>query len=256
MTRVDGRIPLPVLRETWSECQSCELGTRRLSVGGELVTGQGALGGIAFVGENTGVEEETEGVPFVGSGGVVLRNTLQKYQLDQVAYFTNIVACRSCAAGIDADGNVMRDRRGNVYYRDQEPTSTQTESCAPRLFQELYTVDPVLIVALGNIAAKRLLQRPVTYSEAGKLFSAKLPGHAHVPRLTEKRQLWLRKYKGEWVTPTTQNEVEYPVLVALSPNYVLANINDQRMGNPAATFDSNMRITRRLYDKLLEACGS
>jgi DNA polymerase len=244
---------LPVLRQQWSQCQNCELGQRRVQVGGQFVFGEGVRGGILFIGEGPGKDEEKEGRPFIGKSGQVLRDVLKRLGLESVSYITNTVCCRSCAQQFSQEGQPITYDDGRPRIVDQAPTALQVQACAARLYEEIYMVDPVLIVTLGGGAAEAMLHRAVTItSECGNPYVVKIPGATHIPQLTEKRQQWLRKVKKQWVMPTAQNYVEYHCILNFHPAYVLRNLKDERKGNPAQRFFETMKLVKRVYNKYLQ----
>jgi uracil-DNA glycosylase len=244
---------LPVLNAQWQQCQNCELGVRRKQVGGNFVAGEGVPGGILFVGEGPGKDEEASGRPFVGRSGVVLRDTLEDNDMTRLSYITNCVSCRSCGQAYDSEGHPRINERGQPIIKDDAPSVSQLQACSPRLYEEIYMVDPVLIVALGGTAAEFLLHRPVTItSEVGSMHVVHIPGATKRPVLTEKRKQWLRKVHKEWVMPTTQNLVDYACVLNLHPAYVLRNIRDERKGNATEKFVDTMKFVKRIYDQYVE----
>jgi DNA polymerase len=252
MVAPDYNKTLPVLQQQWSRCQNCELGQRRVKVGGQFVFGEGTPGGILFIGEGPGKDEEKEGRPFIGKSGQVLRDVLGQLGLTDVSYITNTVCCRSCAQQFSREGQPQTYDDGQPRIADQPPTTLQVHACSPRLYEEIYLVDPVLIVTLGGGAAEAMLHRAVTItSECGNAYVVKIPGAATVPQLTEKRQQWLRKVKKQWVMPTAQNYVEYHCVLNLHPAYVLRNLKDERPGNPAERFFETMKLVKKVYLKYL-----
>lgn len=249
MVEPDVNKTLPVLNAQWQQCQNCELGVHRAQEGGSFVFGEGVPGGILFLGEGPGRDEENSGRPFVGKSGQVLRDTLKDNGMEHVAYITNCVTCRSCAQAYDSEGHPRVNDRGQPIIRDQPPTPNQVVQCSPRLFEEIYMVDPVLIVALGGTAAEFLLHRSVSITvETGTMHVARIPGATHQAMLTEKKQQWLRKVRGAWVSPTTQSQVEYACILNLHPSYVLRNIGDERPGNPTEKFMETMKFVKNVYD--------
>ena len=94
---------------------------------------------IMFVGEAPGADEDAQGVPFVGRAGQLLTKMIEAMGLsrDQV-YIANVLKCRP-------PGN-----------RDPEPD--EVERCEPFLFQQIASVQPKVIIALGAFAARTLLK--------------------------------------------------------------------------------------------------
>ncbi len=91
-----------------------------------------------IIGEGPGAEEDQRGEPFVGRAGKLLDAMLAALQLRRDGvYIANIVKCRP-------PGN-------------RDPSAVEIESCWPYLLRQIEWVDPALILALGRVAAQRLL---------------------------------------------------------------------------------------------------
>jgi uracil-DNA glycosylase family 4 len=99
-----------------------------------------------FVGEGPGRQEDLKGEPFVGPAGKLLDNMLASLGLgrDADAYIANVVKCRPA----DDDGS------------DRPPSPEEIAACLPFLRQQIETIQPDVIVALGRIAAVALLGLP------------------------------------------------------------------------------------------------
>ena len=126
------------LKQTVSNCTSCALHAQRT----QAVLGVGdTQADWLFVGEAPGAEEDLQGEPFVGQAGKLLDNMLASIELARGAnvYIANVVKCRP-------PGN-----------RNPEPSEAQ--ACAPYLDRQIALIQPKLIVALGKVAAVRLLGR-------------------------------------------------------------------------------------------------
>lgn len=254
----DIRKPLSALREEWEGCTKCELGTRRLEVGGSFVFGEGEVNGVMFIGEGPGVNEEEYGRPFIGESGKLLRDGIQQAGINQY-YISNVVACRSCEQAYDNAGQPVF--RYNRYTKVQEPkiidrppTTTQLQACLPRIHEEIYLVDPLLIVGLGGEACKILLGgKAVTITkETGVPRTIEVPGAAYNPILTEKKKVWRRKIKGEWRMPVAQNMVRYLMIPLIHPAYALRFSEDQRHGSPMHNFALGLQLIKRIYDRMIQ----
>jgi uracil-DNA glycosylase len=250
----DARKSLAKLREEWRTCTACELGARREAVGGGFVFGEGVTRGLMFIGEGPGKDEEAEGRPFIGKSGQLLRKILDRLGV-QDFYISNTVACRSCAPVTDAAGNPLMTRgypnRPSVpKYQDKAPLKAHTEACRPRLMEEVYLVDPVVIVALGGEASQTLADKPVSImKEHGVPREIVIPGAATIPSLTPKGT-WVRKGKG--VTnprPTEQNEVRYLMIPTVHPAFVLRRANDFARDNPFKYLVDDIRQAQSIYDR-------
>lgn len=124
------------------KCRLCETRTR-------TVFGVGPRGApLMVVGEGPGADEDAQGEPFVGRAGKLLDEMLRAIGRSRRTdtYIANVVKCRP-------PGN-------------REPADDEADACRGYLEQQLRLVRPKLIVALGRIAAQRLL---VTETPIGKL---------------------------------------------------------------------------------------
>ncbi len=257
---LDVRKPLQVLAEEWESCTACELGKRRTSLGAPFIPGTGVKNGIMFVGEAPGEVDESLGVIFADRPGKLLRDVLERLKFTNF-YLTNIVGCRACEPVLNADGQpVMRKQfRGPpvMRFRDQVPLPTQIESCRKRLYEEIYIVDPVLIVTLGATASEAVLKRPVSITkERGRAVHCDIPGGTLRAVLTDKKKVWGRKVHGEYTLPTEQNEVRYLVVPTLHPSYVLRKFNDRGSGSPLQQFAEDIRLAVKTYERyLIETTG-
>lgn len=215
-----------------------------------------------FIGEGPGRFEEEAGEPFVGKSGELLRKVLTKLKFEDY-YLTNLVACRSCEAVIDPDTNTPKMRKGKggkpdeIVYRDVVPTPTQIQACAARLYEEIYLVDPVVIVALGVTAAEFLTGRSVSITrERGNTVQIEIPGATNRPVLTDKKQVWGRKVHGVYQLPTETNMVTYTTVLSMHPSYVTRKENDLGLNSPIKQFVADIRAAVKIYEKhLVEALG-
>lgn len=229
----DIRRSLDVLADAWSLCQGCELGVRRHEVGGSFVFGEGTRGGIMLVGEGPGLPEEKEGRPFIGKSGMLLRHMLEHAGLTDY-YMTNTVACRSCSPAFDSIGRqlMFKDWKSGLQVpriNDEPPTPKQMATCSPRLFEQIYMVDPVLLISLGPAAANALTGRHISLTkEHGTIREVEVPGAWKLPVLTEKKKQWYRKVSGQMIAPVVDNMVRYNVLMTFHPAFALRYVEDRR----------------------------
>ncbi len=133
----DRRQALEQLAAEVTRCRRCEelFATRT-----QTVFGVGPLDpDIAFIGEAPGADEDRQGEPFVGRAGQLLNRMIAAigYRREDV-YICNILKCRP-------PGN-------------RTPTVQECRNCFPYLEQQLALVRPKYLVALGNTAARALLQ--------------------------------------------------------------------------------------------------
>ena len=124
------------LRAAVAACRNCRLCETRTNT----VFGVGPLRApLMVVGEGPGADEDAKGEPFVGRAGKLLDEMLRAIGRSRQAdtFIANVVKCRP-------PGN-------------REPAEDEAESCRPYLEAQLQRVKPKLIVALGRVAAQRLL---------------------------------------------------------------------------------------------------
>ena len=126
----------PALAEQVRTCERCSLCQTRT----QAVFGVGATNApLMIVGEGPGADEDRQGEPFVGAAGKLLDQMLgaigRSRQSD--VYIANVVKCRP-------PGN-------------RDPLETEADACRPYLAKQIELLQPRLIVALGRVAAQRLL---------------------------------------------------------------------------------------------------
>lgn len=243
---VDFTRTLEDLHDEWESCTKCPLGQRRLQVNGNFVRGEGKPRSVMFIGEGPGVEEEAEGRPFIGRSGKILRGILQKLDFKDF-YITNAVTCRACVPAEDAQGN-PRFRKGVQVFKDERPLPPYLAACNPRLQEEIYLVDPIVIVALGGTAAETLLGRSVSIlAIRGIPEHMSIKGAAFSPSVTDKKGVWGRKQGGHLVYPIEQNEVRYLVLPTLHPAYVARQMSDKGPRSPFMQFVDDIKMAIKVY---------
>ena len=127
---------LAALEREASACTRCPLSAGRTQV----VFGVGDPDAdLMFVGEGPGREEDLKGEPFVGRSGQLLDRILGEelgVGRDRV-YIANVVKCRP-------PGN-------------RDPLPEEVATCRPYLDEQVALIEPKVIVALGNFAARLLL---------------------------------------------------------------------------------------------------
>jgi DNA polymerase len=124
------------LQTTVTTCQLCELSqTRQQTVFG--IGNQQA--DVLIIGEAPGAEEDKQGEPFVGRAGQLLDAMLKAvgFERDDV-YIANILKCHPP--------------------ENRDPSPDEAAQCWPYLKRQIELVQPKVILALGRIAAQRLLQ--------------------------------------------------------------------------------------------------
>ena len=124
------------LKRVCGDCTRCGLCETRKNV----VFGVGnEAADVMFVGEGPGEQEDLQGQPFVGPAGKLLDDMLSIIDLsrEKNCYIGNIVKCRPP--------------------RNRDPLETEQDACIGYLRNQVALVKPKIIICLGRIAAKRLI---------------------------------------------------------------------------------------------------
>ena len=248
---LDARRPLSSLHEQWSTCQSCALGKQRLAAGRNFVHGIGSTRTIMFIGDGPDEDAEIVGAPFVGSAGGILRTLLARFGLREY-YITNLVACRSCVPQTNSYGKPVMRRGGELMYKDEPPLPAHCAACRPRLNEEIYLVDPTVIVGLGSKACEVLTGRPANLDrDSGEARPIAIPGATYTPDLTDKGH-WRRKTKGVWMQPVKLSTVQYHFVPTYHPRDVNRVLDDHGHGNVLEKFAHALRSAIATHDSYLE----
>jgi len=179
------------LRARVAACTRCELHATRT----QTVFGVGnPRARWMFIGEAPGAEEDKQGEPFVGRAGQLLTSMLKALGLRREdVYIANVLKCRP-------PGN-------------RDPKPEEARHCRGYLERQIELVAPLLIVAVGRIAAQNLL--------ATDSALARLRGQVHA--LGERR---------------------WPLIVTYHPAYLLRSTGEKRKAWQDLVFAR--RILRRL----------
>lgn len=99
---------------------------------------------LLVVGEAPGADEDRQGEPFVGRAGQLLNAMLKAIRLSREEVYI---------------ANILKSRPPN----NRDPRPEETEACMPYLERQIALIQPRVILAVGRIAAQRLLQsdRPI-----------------------------------------------------------------------------------------------
>ncbi len=127
---------LAAIRNVIGDCTRCPLAYAGRRT---IVFGDGSPNArLMFVGEGPGADEDASGVPFVGKAGQLLNNMISAMGLKrEEVYIANIVKCRPPA--------------------NRTPEPVEANTCSPFLLEQIDTIQPQVIVALGGTAATYLL---------------------------------------------------------------------------------------------------
>jgi uracil-DNA glycosylase family protein len=133
---------LPALRQAATICHGCDLYKRA----SQTVFGEGSGDSpVMMVGEIPGDQEDVLGKPFVGPAGRLLDSALEEIGIHRKEiYVTNAVK------------HFKWEARGKKRLH-KKPGRREVVACRAWLEAEIFTVRPVVIVALGATAAQSLL---------------------------------------------------------------------------------------------------
>lgn len=123
------------LEQRCNSCTKCDLCRNRHNV----VFGVGSRDArIMFIGEGPGEQEDLQGEPFVGPAGKLLDDMLSIIDLDRRScYIANIVKCRPP--------------------NNRNPLDEEQDACIGYLCNQIALIKPQVIVCLGRVAAKRII---------------------------------------------------------------------------------------------------
>ncbi len=104
---------------------------------------------FALVGEAPGIASIENRRQWTGTGGLILRREIRRLGLDleDLFYLTNAVKCWPAARGRSA--------------ANRSPLASEARRCRPFLLAEMEILRPEVIVAVGGVAARALLDRPI-----------------------------------------------------------------------------------------------
>lgn len=137
------------LRDINIECTACALAVSRTQV---VFAAGDAPADVMFVGEAPGMNEDLQGVPFVGRSGQLLDRLLVEagIERDQVV-IANVVKCRP------------PDNR--------DPLPEEVDTCKWWLRRQVHLVDPAVICTLGSFATRWALGKNARITrDRGKRF--------------------------------------------------------------------------------------
>ena len=137
---------LDQLKKIVESCKLCELHKTRINT----VFGAGSdRSKLVIIGEAPGAEEDKTGLPFVGRSGKLLTKMLEAigFSRDDV-FICNVLKCRPP--------------------NNRDPKSEEIRQCSMYLDKQLEILKPKYILALGRIAAKRILEKDLAMKEFRK----------------------------------------------------------------------------------------
>jgi uracil-DNA glycosylase family 4 len=136
LDKVPGDTLLKISQDIGDDCTRCKLHKGRH----KIVFGDGnSKAQLVFIGEGPGADEDEQGLPFVGRAGKLLTQMIEAMGLQRKdVYICNVVKCRPP--------------------QNRAPEPDEVETCSPYLIRQIDAINPKVLVCLGAVAAKTLLQ--------------------------------------------------------------------------------------------------
>jgi DNA polymerase len=117
---------------------------------------------LMFIGEAPGEHEDLQGIPFVGQAGQLLTKIIEAMGLRRAdVYIANICKFRPP--------------------KNRLPTPAEVDACLPYLRRQIEIVHPKIIVTLGNLSTRTLLQTEEGITKIRGAFTDFAPGIQLMP---------------------------------------------------------------------------
>lgn len=209
------------LKQEWSGCRKCMLGDMREAEAPGIATYYGDKVDVLFgdgnpdadiviVGEAPGEEETLHGIPFIGPSGKLLNQLLARTsgdpEIKKLLKEYNSERRHTEQSTNDFTVSMVEWRQKNFFItnavgcrppENRTPIPPEVEACWDRLWNIIYIVDPVLIIACGNSALAALSRK-------------------RVAKITKERgAVYDMTYEGR-IGPVT-----YPVVPIFHPSYLI-----------------------------------
>lgn len=135
-SQANGGKSLEEIRKELGDCTRCRLCEGRKNI----VFGVGNPNAeLMFIGEGPGADEDAQGEPFVGRAGQLLNKIIEAMGMKRSdIYIGNVVKCRPP--------------------ENRAPLPDEVATCIPFLHQQIEAIQPKVIVCLGAVAYKSLMQ--------------------------------------------------------------------------------------------------
>ena len=124
-----------ILEQQCKNCTKCELYKTKTNT----VFGRGSkTAKILFIGEAPGEQEDLQGIPFCGASGQLLDKYIAATDIHEDEFYI---------------GNILKCRPPH----NRDPLPEEQDACIGYLRNQVALIKPKIIVCLGRIAAKRLI---------------------------------------------------------------------------------------------------
>jgi len=215
------------LRARYQSCRSCS----QTTVPGKMVWGHGSPDArVMLIGEAPKRSDEFYGLPFSGASGRLLHHFLR---------ISDIIPSYPDLSKDEAHKQALKDRMSEIYCTnlvlcyplnianpklDRAPSTLEITSCQQRLWEEIYIVDPLVIILAGNVPLHALIPGKFNiHTLVGEALTLSIPGR---------------------VLP----EVRYTAVPIYHPEYLLSSGDRRENGEMHKTAKIILNIWRRLDD--------
>lgn len=263
------------LYDKWRDCTQCNLGLVRVKRASEALEDEklpeqpqrnGKSRGLLVVGLAPSRNDERDGVHFGRgpwnrdkkgydpSGADLLRALFKKHGMGQV-FYTSLVACRSCELQVNEDGSPRTFERNGIprpYYKDRPPLHPEISACQPRLWEEIYVVDPLLIISTQPEVTGYLLgKRSLSDGEVGQMH---LPGRTQIPKQDARGQFsrMMRGVRSFYAAPLM---LEYAVMQVPNPDMALQRHANRRQDSELNQLKACIQLASQVYQRYREENG-
>ncbi len=172
----DSGAQLEQLKKICLGCTGCDL--RKSCT--QVVFGVGSPAArLMLVGEGPGGDEDRLGEPFVGRAGKLLDRILEAVKLKREdVYITNVVKCRPP--------------------KNRLPEQSEINACVPYLHKQIDLINPEIVLCLGSLACKTLIDKKLAitrargqwHKKAGRLYMATFHPAALLRDPGKKKDVW------------------------------------------------------------------
>ncbi len=143
---IDKKTLLDELRKELEDCYSCGLSRHRIK---PVIDSGNPNSDIMLIGDFPGKKDMNLGKAFSSEAGLLLDKMLKAISLDREhVYITNILKC-----------HIPNDR---------VPRPEEAKTCLPVLEKQIEIINPKLILALGNVTGKLLLNTDESFEKMRK----------------------------------------------------------------------------------------
>jgi DNA polymerase len=191
---------------------------------------------VMIIGEAPGENEDRHGFPFIGQAGQILHQFLGDVSArqDVINAYCGATDKKAKAGEISSARNRLLDLLLQEFYftnivmcrppENRDPIPKEVEACRSRLLEQIYTVDPVIIIVAGRIAAEAVIGKKVSVTSVrGELFDV--------------------EFQGKGVT------YRYPVMPVLHPSYLMRKNDYRQAGGEAEKTRDDLLRAMMLVDE-------